>query len=102
MPSLAHTRKFFGLTTAGISRPEVVQPMAIKDKKRFAELDALIRAGYGDMRQDDIPDAVMIAAEEGEEITEQGPARDRRFAKSVEEPPQRPPIKRKITPEARA
>jgi hypothetical protein len=83
--------------------------MGIKDKKRFAELDALIRAGYGDMRQDDIPDSVMIAAEDGVEIKERGPARDTRWARSIDEVVEfvkrvRPPEKKKkrvITPEQR-
>jgi len=71
--------------------------MGIKDRKRFAELDALILAGYGDMPQDKIPDSAVIAAEDGLEITEKGPARDTRFAKSVEEPPRRPPSNRSRT-----
>jgi hypothetical protein len=65
--------------------------VGIKDRKRFAELDALIRAGYGDMKQEDIPGEVLDAAEEGIEIAQRGPARDVRWARAVEEPPARPP-----------
>jgi len=82
--ALSQVCRFFGIKQAGVDKPAGVQPMAISDKKRFAELDALIRAGYGDMKQDDIPDEVMIAAEDGLEIKERGPARDTRFARSME------------------
>jgi hypothetical protein len=60
------------------------------DKKRFAELDALIQAGYGDMKQEAIPDNVMIALEDGLEITERGPGKDTRFARPMIDPPPAP------------
>jgi hypothetical protein len=77
--------------------------MGIKDVKRFAELDALIKAGYGDMPQDKIPDEAMIAAEDGVEIPIRGPSRDTRFAFPIEgllEPRPRKPEKKRILTQA--
>jgi hypothetical protein len=68
--------------------------MAI-NRKRFQELDALIRGGYGDMKQDDIPDEVLDAVEAGEEVPFRGPNRDTNFWRPIDAAPVRPPPKRR-------
>jgi hypothetical protein len=96
--ALYHVCRFFGIKQAGVEKPTGVQPMALTDKKRFAELDALIRAGYGNMKQEDIPDEVMIALEEGQEIPIKGPDRDIRWARDIEAEPV-PYVKRVRAPD---
>jgi hypothetical protein len=72
--------------------------MGIKDQKRFAELDALIKAGYGNTPQDKIPIEVLDAVEAGEDIPHKGPdERDDRWAREVGEP-LRPPAERPPLP----
>ena len=69
------------------------------DRKRFEELDALIRGGYGSMSQEDIPIEVLDAVEAGEEVPVRGPERDQHFWRPIFDPPARPPAKRVRTPE---
>jgi hypothetical protein len=90
MPGALHqVCKFFGIKQAGLSKPAGVRPMGITDKKRFAELDALIMAGFGNTPQDKIPDEAIIAVEDGQEIPIKGPDRDIRFAREIGEPLER-------------
>jgi len=86
----------FGLTGAGVAPPQPVQPLAIRDRKRFNELDRLIAAGYGEISQDKIPDEVMIAVEEGLPVPRRRPANEENpFAAPAK--PKKPP--RVMTPE---
>jgi hypothetical protein len=86
----------FGLTGAGVAPPQPVQPLAIRDKKRFGELDRLISANWGEVPQDKIPDEVMIAVEEGKPVPRRRPqSEENPFAAPPK--PKKPP--RQMTPE---
>jgi len=89
--------KKFGLSKdGGVSPDEPVLPLGIRDKKRFAQIDALIAANWGEVPQDKIPDEVMIAVEEGKPVPRRRPANEENpFAAPAK--PKKPP--RQMTPE---
>jgi hypothetical protein len=88
--------KKFGVTATGVSQPEPVLPLGIKDHARFEQLNKLIAAGYGEISQDKIPDEVMIAVEEGKPVPRRRPQNEENpFAAPAK--PKKPP--RQMTPE---
>jgi hypothetical protein len=70
------------------------------DRRRFEVLDRLIQGGWTDVKQEDIPDDVMEAAEEGRPLPTLGPCRETRFSIPIWDPPAipgkriRPPAKK--------
>ena len=86
-----------GLTIQAAPSPaQPVAPLSIRDKKRFAQIDALIAANWGEVPQDKIPDEVMIAAEEGKPVPRRRPpSEENPFAAPAK--PKKPP--RQMTPE---
>ena len=96
MPGLPHILKRFGAPFAGAHPPQPIAPLAIKDKKRFAQIDALIAAGYGEISQDKIPDEVMIAVEEGLPVPRRRPQNEENPFAAPAKPKQKP---RAMTPE---
>lgn len=91
---LTHVLKKLGVPASDLPTG-IVSPLAIKDHKRFRELDLLIDNGFGNLPQDKIPGEVIEAIEEGLPIPFRGPDKDVKFAHPIDDPVQR---KRKPEP----
>jgi hypothetical protein len=96
MPGLRQILKRFNVTAAGVSQPEPVLPLGIRDHARFDQLNRLISANWGEVPQDKIPDEVMIAVEEGKPVPRRRPQNEENPFAAPAKPKPKP---RTMTPE---